>query len=114
MNPALNYILSQQEPHRSILLHLQVVIEGTVPRVALKYKYKVPFYYFKDKPFCYLNRRKQFTDLCFVRGFDLRLHNDHLVAGEGRNTVKSLRYWTLEEVNGPILVDLLEEATLLY
>lgn len=44
MNPAEHYILNQEEPFRSILLQIQVVIENTIP-VALKYKYRIPFYY---------------------------------------------------------------------
>ena len=45
MNPAEDYILKQDEPFRSILLHLQIVIETTIPEVELMYKWKVPFYY---------------------------------------------------------------------
>ncbi len=51
MNPAEDYILNQQEPYRSILIHLQVVIENTIPDAELKYKYKIPFYYINNKPF---------------------------------------------------------------
>ena len=48
MNPAENYILNQFEPFRSILLHLQVVIEHTISDVDLKYKYRIPFYYIRE------------------------------------------------------------------
>lgn len=52
MNPAEHYILEQQEPYRSMLLHIQSVVEHTIPKVELKYKYKIPFYYINNKPFC--------------------------------------------------------------
>jgi len=39
MNPAEDYILNNPDPYRSILLHLQVVIEKIIPEAALKYKY---------------------------------------------------------------------------
>jgi hypothetical protein len=38
MKPAENYILNQEEPFRSMLRHLQSVIERTVPYASLKYK----------------------------------------------------------------------------
>ena len=76
MNPAENYILNQPEPYRSILFHLQVVIESTLPEVELLYKYKIPFYYINKKPFCYLNasHKKQFVDLGFWKGNKIQIH----------------------------------------
>jgi len=55
MKPAEVYILNQPEPYKGILLHLQLLIEGAFTDVELKYKYKIPFYYLNNKPFCYLN-----------------------------------------------------------
>ena len=55
MNPAEAYILEQAEPYKSILLHLQAVIERILPDIDLKFKYRIPFYYFDKTPFCYLN-----------------------------------------------------------
>ena len=43
MNPAENYILNQPEPYRSMLMHLQSLIEYAIPEADLKYKYKIPF-----------------------------------------------------------------------
>jgi hypothetical protein len=45
MNPAEQYILNQEEPGKSILPHLQLFIESTLPGAVLLYKYKIPFYY---------------------------------------------------------------------
>ena len=52
MNPAENFILNKPEPFRSMLLHLQMVIEHTMPDAELKFKWKVPFYYVNDRPIC--------------------------------------------------------------
>lgn len=38
MNPAEDYILNQPERYRSILLHVQVIIEHTIPEAELKFK----------------------------------------------------------------------------
>jgi len=40
MNPAENYILNQPEPYKTILLHLQILVEHTLPELELKYKYR--------------------------------------------------------------------------
>lgn len=109
MNPAEAYILNQQEPFRSILLHLQAVIESTILEAELLYKYKAPFYYINKKPFCYLNCTKGYVDIGFWNGAHLTLHQDHLVSKD-RKHMKSLRYFTLEEINQEVLIAILQEA----
>lgn len=109
MNPAEEYILSQSKPYRDILLHLQAVIERTVPEVDLKYKYKIPFYYLEGKPFCYLNQAKDYVDLGFWNAAHLTVHLEHMVTA-GRKVMRSLRYTSLEEINEEVLVAILEDA----
>ncbi|PKA83609.1 uncharacterized protein DUF1801 [Ulvibacter sp. MAR_2010_11] len=110
MKPAEQYIVSQVEPFRSMLLHLQVTIQTTIPNAVLLYKWKLPFYYIGGKlPFCYLNCARGYVDLVFWHGTHLVKHPNHLVLG-GRKHLKSLRYKTLEDINQKILVDLLKEA----
>lgn len=110
MNPSEQYILNQEEPGKSILLHLQVFVESTLPDAVLLYKYKIPFYYIEGKqPFCYLNYTKGYVDICFWHGTHLSLHNEHLVS-KGRKHMKSLRYYKPEDVDESILADVLNEA----
>ena len=110
MKPAEQYILNQEEPGKSILLHLQVFIETTLPDAVLLYKYKIPFYYIDGKqPFCYLNYTKGYVDICFWHGTHLSLHSEHLVS-KGRKHMKSLRYFKPEDVDEAILSDVLFEA----
>lgn len=110
MKPAELYILNQPEPYRSILLHLQAVIEATVPDVQLFYKYKIPFYYYNGKPFIYLNatHKRGYVDVAFMKGYQLKLHQDYL-DGESRSLVKSLHFNTLDGINQIVLVDLIKE-----
>lgn len=93
MNPSEEYILRQPEPYCLILLHLQVIIENTLPEVELLYRYKIPFYYNHKKPFCYLNasHKKQFVDLGFWKGNHIDIHQNYLVT-ENRKMMASLRY----------------------
>ena len=109
MNPAENYILSQPEPFRSILLHLQSVIEQTVPEVDLKFKYKIPFYYLQGRPYCYLNHSKNYVDLGFWNAAHLTINLEHMTTA-GRKMMRSLRYTSLEEIDHTILEELLKEA----
>ncbi|MEX0288236.1 MAG: DUF1801 domain-containing protein [Flavobacteriaceae bacterium] len=109
MNPAEEYILNQEEPFRSILLHLQAIIEQTITGITLKYKYKIPFYYVDSRPFCYLNQSKDYVDLGFWNAAHLSVHTE-LMVSEGRKMMRSLRYRSLEEINDSVLIAVLEDA----
>ncbi|MGB5819823.1 MAG: DUF1801 domain-containing protein [Saonia sp.] len=109
MNPAEHYILHRAEPFRAILLHLQSIIEHTIPELDLKYKYKIPFYYVNGRPFCYLNHTKDYVDVGFWNAAHLTVHPEHLIT-DGRKMMRSLRYKSLEEVNHTILIEVLQDA----
>lgn len=111
MNPAENYILNQPEPFRSILLHLQLIVEASIPNVEMKYKWRIPCFYVGKSPICYLNvsQKKGYVDVAFWNSAHLTKHLDVMVS-EKRKVVRSLRYTTLEEINDEILVDVLKEA----
>ncbi len=110
MNPSEEYILNSKEPFRSILLHLQVVIETTIPEAELLYKWRMPFYYLNGKQgFVFLNQTKNYVDVGFWHGAHLTVHTDSLIS-EGRKHMKSLRYFKPEDVNEEILMDVLQEA----
>ncbi len=111
MNPAEIYILNQDEPFKSILLHLQVLIEHQFEELELKYKYRIPFYYLNGKPFCYLNvpKNKGFVEVGFWASAHLSKYNEYLVSA-GRKVVKSFRYDSVDSINQEILLAVLEEA----
>ena len=109
MNPAENFILNKTEPYRSMLLHLQMVIEHTLPDVELKFKWKVPFYYVGKRPVCFLNQSKDYVDVGFWNAAHLTVNIDQLTTAN-RKMMKSLRYKSLEEINDQILIEILQEA----
>ena len=111
MKPAEAYILSQEEPFKSILLHLQLIIEQNFPEVVLEFKWRIPFYYLDGNPFCFLNpsKKKKYVDVGFYGINGLEQYNDILIS-EGRKKVRSLRYTTIEDINSDILVDVLTLA----
>ena len=112
MNPAEDYILNQPEPYRSILLQLQVLIETSIPGLELKFKYKIPFYYLDGKPFCYLTVpvKKEYVDIGFWSSAHLTVHLDKMVT-EGRKVMRSLRYFSLEDIEPEILLEVLQDAS---
>ena len=107
MNPAENYILNQPEPFKSILLQLQIIIETTLPELELKYKWSMPYYYHKNKPFCYLNVTKEYVDIGFRFSEGLKAFNKYLVS-ENRKVMKSLRYYSERDINREILTGVLQ------
>ena len=111
MNPAEDYILSKKEPFRSILLHVKAVIEVVIPDIDLKFKWNVPCFYAGKSPICYLNvpPKKDYVDVCFWNSAHLTKHIELMVT-EKRKVVKSLRYFSLEEIDDTVLVAILEEA----
>jgi hypothetical protein len=116
LKPADLYLLNQPDKYRDILLHIVSVIENTIPEVTLEYKWTVPYFYYKKKPLCYLNasHKHHFVDIGFAKGFQLKQNQQHLVADNGRNTVKSLRYYSLDEVDNEVLISVLKEVISLY
>lgn len=109
MDPVSSYILEQPEPYRAILLHLQSIVHQTIPAVDLKYKWRIPFFYLEGKPFCYLNRSKDYVDIGFYKAAYLTVHTELMVT-QGRKVMKSLRYRSLEEIDDKVLTDVLQEA----
>lgn len=113
MNPAEAYILNHPEPRRSLLLHLSGIIAQQVPEADLRYRYGIPFYYLRGKPFCYLNATKGYVDLGFPRGYALTRHRERMVT-DGRKRVSSLRYSKTADLDLSCLSEVLAEARALY
>ena len=106
------YIFRQSEKHQAILLHLISVFKQEIPDLEMHFKWGMPYLYYKKRMFCYLisNSKKDFVDAGFAIGFQLKRNQEHLV-DEKRNTFKSLRFYTLEDINNAILKSVIKEAT---
>lgn len=115
MKAAETYIYNQPFLYQSILLHLHQVICQHVPNTELLFKWGIPYVYYQKKPFCYLapNHKNEFVDLGFAKGYQLKRNQTDLI-GAHRNTVKSLRYYSLESINHEVLLDVIAEAIELY
>ncbi|WP_299337009.1 DUF1801 domain-containing protein [uncultured Psychroserpens sp.] len=109
MNPAEAYILKQPEPYRSILMHLQILIEHTFPDAEMKYKWRIPCYYVNNRPICYLNQSKDYIDVGFWHSAHLKKYTEFMVS-EKRKVVKSMRYKTLEDIDDELFINILKEV----
>lgn len=112
MNPVEEYFFNQQEPYQSIMLYIRSVIFKTLPGVGEKYSYKIPFYYYDNKPMCYLNVLKgtNFVDIAFVQGVFLEDKFPILVDLNKRKQVRSLQIQQLEDFDEIMFTELLKEA----
>ncbi|PQJ69492.1 DUF5655 domain-containing protein [Polaribacter butkevichii] len=111
MKPAEAYILDQPEPFKSILMHLQLLIETSFSEVGLQFKWKMPFYYLNEKPLCYLNpsKKKGYVDVGFYTNSELQKFNEFVISDK-RKVVKSLRYTKVNDIDAKVLISVLEEA----
>ena len=115
MNPAEQYILNQEEPGKSILLHLQVLIESTLPDAVLLFKYKIPFYYYHKKPMLYMGVLKgmDYVDVALVQGVLLEKNFPQLKDYKNRKQVRSIQVKTLEDFDEREFVEILKKASVL-
>lgn len=111
MKPAENYILNLSEPFKSIVLHLQLIVEQNFPDAVLKFKWKIPFYYLGNNPLCYFNPslKKGYVDVGFYTTETFDKYNEFVIS-EGRKKVKSLRYFSVDEIDSIILIYVLTTA----
>ncbi|MCB0461792.1 MAG: DUF1801 domain-containing protein [Flavobacteriaceae bacterium] len=111
MKPAEDYIVNQQEPFRSILMHLKAVIEHTIPDAELLFKWKVPFYYVDKRPLCYIHRpvEKDYVDIGFWNAAHLTVLQEHMTK-DGRKMMKSLLYKSIENIDDKVFKDILKDV----
>ncbi|AZQ44942.1 DUF1801 domain-containing protein [Nonlabens ponticola] len=115
MNPAEEYILALPEPFKEIAIHLQSLIEHVSPEAELLYKWKLPFYYLDGKHmYCFINYRRDFLEIGFINAVQLPQYNDQLIAGDGRQSLRSLRFTTIDDINDKLIMAVLKNLKNLH
>jgi hypothetical protein len=68
-----HFFLKQEEPQKGCFLALRSLILNWDTQISEHWKYKLPFYYYQGKPFCYLWRDKKSLDpyIGLVRAGDI-------------------------------------------
>jgi hypothetical protein len=108
-----NYYLTKEEPYKSCLLALKAIILAVDDQITPEWKYKLPFFYYKKKPFCYFwkDKKTQEPYLGIVRGNEM----DHplLEAGD-RTRIKIFRVNPNEDIDVKSVQEILYKAMTLY
>ncbi|KAA2240882.1 DUF1801 domain-containing protein [Chitinophaga agrisoli] len=89
LRPIDEYFLQQQEPAKSCLQYLREYILRLDPHITEAWKYRMPFYCYNEKMFCYLWVHKQYHQpyIGIVEG--KRIHHPDLLT-EKRARMKIL------------------------
>ena len=109
MNPAEEHILKQIEPYKSIMMHLQVLMEYALPPADFLYKWRMPCYYIDNRSICYIPQSKDYVDVGFWHSAHLSEKRNNYLITENRKVVKSLRYRSVEDVNDIVFMSVLKE-----
>ncbi|MCT4580689.1 MAG: DUF1801 domain-containing protein [Flavobacteriales bacterium] len=103
----------QEEPNKSCFLALRSIIQSLDPNITEAYKYKLPFFLYKNKMFCYLWKDKQtnFPYIGVVKGNEI----DHPLLEQGnRKKMKVLSISPNEDIPIEALEAILKTAINLY
>lgn len=106
-----DYIYRHEGGQRELLLHLHYLLAEEL-KLEAKIRYKIPFYY-NHSWICYLNADKAGgVELAFTRGNELS-NEQGLLDPKGRKQVMSILITQTEQINDPVLHEVLHEAILL-
>lgn len=87
ISPLDDFYLQKSEPVKGCLLALKSVILALNKDITAEWKYKLPFFYYKGKPFCYLWLHKKFK-LPYIGVVESK-HIDHeILILEKRSRIK--------------------------
>jgi len=107
------FFLNQKEPAKSCLLYLRDFICSFDGNITEAWKYKMPFYCYKGKVFCYLwvNKKTKQPYIGIVEGRKL----DHpLLVMEKRSRMKTMTVDACEDVPIETISSILKAAISLY
>jgi hypothetical protein len=89
LNANEDYYLEQNEPIKGCLLALRKIILDFTPEITEEWKFKMPFFYFKKKMFCYVwfHKKYKLPYIGIVQGH--RIEHPDLIA-EKRSRIRIL------------------------
>jgi len=113
LNAIDSFYLKQDEPVKSCLLVVRKVIKDSDSLISEEWKYKMPFFYYNNKMFCYLWYHKKHKQpyLGIVEGH--RIEHADLIAGK-RSRMKILLIDPTKDIPIKTIEGLLETAKGFY
>lgn len=108
-----NYYLQKEEPVKSCLSALRKIILDRNPEITEAWKYRMPFFCYKGKMFCYLwiDKKTNFPYLGIVEG--KRIDHPGLVQDD-RSRMKIMTFNPNEDLRLETILDILDSVRLLY
>lgn len=109
MKPLDQFYLNLEEPQKSCFMALRDIILSLDDAVTPEWKYKLPFFYYKGKMFCYLWKDKKtgFPYIGITKGEFL--NHPSLILGD-RKKMKVLPINPNEDIPHALVVEILHEA----
>ena len=107
------YFLTQPIANQEVLLTLRDFILKQDSQFSEHWKYKLPFYYFKGKPFCYFhyNKRNGNPYIGLVRALNVQ----HPLLEQGnRKKMKVLEIDPTQDIPLDSILEIFEDLKLLY
>lgn len=112
LNPIENYFENLEEPLKSSFLSVRKIILDFDDKITEEWKYRIPFYYYKGKMFCYLYKQKKgFPYIGFAKGNIMEHHS--LDKGE-RKKMKVMHFNPEEDLPVETMYELFDMAIKLY
>lgn len=108
-----NFYLQQEEPLKSCLLALRNFILGHDKNITEAWKYKMPFFCYGKKMFCYLWIKKKTGQPCLGIVEGKRINHPRLVAGE-RSRMKILLLDPEKDIPIRVIRTVLDHAIRFY
>ena len=108
-----NFYLQKEEPVKSCLSALRQIILDRNPDIAEAWKYRVPFFCYKERMFCYLwiEKKTNFPYLGIAEGKKI----DHpALIQDDRSRMKIIKFDPHEDLPLAIIHTILDAALLLY
>lgn len=112
-SPLTDFYLKQEENNKTCLLALRDLILSQDHNITNVWKYRMPFFCWKGKMFCYLwiNKDTQQPYLGIVEG---KHFSDPLLIQEGRSRMKILLINQYEDLPFQVIEDIIQRAINLY
>jgi len=104
-----NFYLRQPEPNQSCFLALRDIILSSNSNITADWKYKLPFFMYKGKMFCYLWKDKK-TEIPYI-GIVNGSHIEHRALDAGnRKQMKILSINPTQDIDLDLVVDILHRS----
>jgi len=107
------FYFEQPEPNRSFMLGLRDYFLSFNENISEEWKYRLPFFYYKNKPFCYIWKDKK-TQQPYIGIVKADLIEHPLLIQGNRKKMKVLYFDTSQDIPVKIIDEIFQLAMRFY